>query len=838
MNTVKLYKLLFALLILISCSFSQVTGLAGWDIFVDPGHSQNENMGIYNYSEAMKNLGVGLELGDLLLSLTDIDTVTMSRTNAQQYIGLTERCNLANSLGASWYHSLHSDAGGSSANSTLLLWGELDNGQPDPPVGGEAMSDNMIDLLTRGMRTYTIYGSIGDCSFYTWSDWCQTSGGPYLAVNRLTNMPSELSEAGFHTNPRQNQLNMNAEWKRMEAWTFFWSILKYHDIDRPPVGILAGIISDLESEVPINGAEVSVNGLTYTTDTYASLFTQYSNDPDQLHNGFYYFEDLPNTALEVIVTAPDYYPDTLTVTPLDTFITFRDFELVSSLPPFVATSVPAAGDTNFSTMEEIEIDFSREMDPVSSEASFSISPQVSGSLSWTHSNSTLIFNPDQLEYNTYYQVTIGESAQDVYGHFFDGDNDGVAGGEFQLSFRTEAVDIYAPEIVYHYPRTSASNIELKPLINFNFNEIIHTDTQLSDYFRLEQISDNSYPAIRIDHYQVNNRSIINIFPYEYLNASEVHVTRVLAGIQDLVGNEVTFNRSYSFLTGSTGLQITSIDDFEGDLTTRWWAPENSGSTTGITVTGNNRAENDSIVNHLTGSNSSLELNYSWDPAATNWLIREYLAGGAPRDVTFNDTWILQVYIFGDGSGNQFRFCVDDNTGFTGHEVSPWYTIDWYGWKLVSWDLAAGETGTWIGDGVLNGTLRYDSIQLTWVPGNPTTGQLFFDDLRIVQETVAGVDEIATGIPSGFTLAQNYPNPFNPVTRIDFTIPAFASVNLLVYDLKGYLVRTIVDESLSAGAHSVKWDGKNDSGIPVASGVYLYRLSSADFSQSRRMLYIK
>lgn len=835
MNTVKLYKLLLALLILVSFSVSQVTGLSDWDIWLDAGHSRDENMGIYGYSEARRNLRVALNIEDLLLTLTDIDTVGMTRRNDQVSVGLTERCNMANNWGASWFHSLHSDASsmGSSANSTLLLWGQLANGNPDPPVGGEAMSDLMIDLLTRAMRTYTVYGSIGDCSFYGCS-----GTGPYLAVNRLTNMPSELSEAGFHTNPRQNQLNMNEEWKRMEAWTFFWSILKFHNIPRPTVGILAGIISDLESEVPINGAVVTVNGQAYTTDTYASLFNQYSNDPDQLHNGYYYFEDLPNTALEVIVTAPNYYPDTLTVTPLDTFITFRDFELVSSLPPYVAASVPAAGDTNFSAMEEIEIDFSREMDPVSTEASFSISPPISGSLSWTHSNNTLIFNPDELEYNTYYQVTIGESAQDVYGHFFDGDNDGIAGGVFQLQFRTEPVDIYAPEIVYHYPRTSASNIELKPLINFNFNEIIQTDTQISDYFRLEQISDNSYPDIRIDHYQVNNRSSINIFPYEYLNASEVHVTRVLAGIKDLTGNEVTFNRSYSFLTGSTGLQITSIDDFEGDLTTRWWAPGSSGSTTGITATGNSRAENDSIVNHLTGSNSSLELNYSWDPAATSWLIREHLSGGAPRDVTFNDTWILQVYIFGDGSGNQFRFCVDDNTNFGGHEVSIWYTIDWIGWKLVSWDLAAGETGTWIGDGVLNGTLRYDSIQLTWVPGNPATGQLFFDDLRIVQETVAGVDEMTTTIPSGFTLAQNYPNPFNPVTRIDYTIPAFAFTNLSVYDLNGKLVRTLVNNTKSPGEYSVIWNGKNDNGIPVASGVYLYRLSSADFSQSRRMLYIK
>ena len=93
------------------------------------------------------------------------------------------------------------------------------------PNGGKAMSEIMVDLLTMGMRTDT-RGAIGDCSFYTWSDWCERSGGPYLHVNRVSIMPSELSESGFHTNPRQNQLFMNAEWKQLEAMIFYWSILE------------------------------------------------------------------------------------------------------------------------------------------------------------------------------------------------------------------------------------------------------------------------------------------------------------------------------------------------------------------------------------------------------------------------------------------------------------------------------------------------------------------------------------------------------------------------------------------------------------------------------------
>ena len=129
---------------------AQVTGLSGWNIFVDPGHSQNENVGIYGYSEAKKVLQVGLNLRDLLLSKTDIDTVYMSRTNEQQYVTLTQRTDYANSVHADWYHSIHSDAGASSVNSTLLLYGQYADGSEKIPNGGKAMSDTIIPILTAG----------------------------------------------------------------------------------------------------------------------------------------------------------------------------------------------------------------------------------------------------------------------------------------------------------------------------------------------------------------------------------------------------------------------------------------------------------------------------------------------------------------------------------------------------------------------------------------------------------------------------------------------------------------------------------------------------------------
>jgi hypothetical protein len=311
-------------------------------------------------------LRVGLALREMLLRTTDIDTVYISRTNDQQVVSLTQRTDHANSLGAAWFHSIHSDAGVSTANSTLLLWGQYQDGREKVPNGGKAMSAIIVNILSRGMRIPS-RGSIGDCTFYG----CNFPG-PYLSVNRRSTMPSELSEVGFHTNPKQNQLNMNADWKKLEAKTLYWSLLQFHGIARPAEGICAGIVSDLESGIPLNGARVKLNGQTSTTDSFASLFHQYTNDPNLLHNGFYYFENIPQGTHQMIVETDHYKSDTLQVVVSDTFFTFKDSKLLSQIPPRVVSTNPAPGDTNFVAWNPLVIDFSRRMNRASVETTLAI----------------------------------------------------------------------------------------------------------------------------------------------------------------------------------------------------------------------------------------------------------------------------------------------------------------------------------------------------------------------------------------------------------------------------------------------------------------------------------
>jgi N-acetylmuramoyl-L-alanine amidase len=817
---------------------AQVTGLAGWNIYIDPGHSQKENMGIYGYSEAEKNLRVALALRDNLLQTTDIDTVYTSRSNDQQSVSLTQRTDHANSLGAAWYHSIHSDAGSSTANSTLLLWGQYRDGREKIPNGGRAMSAHIVNLLTRGMRT-TTRGSIGDCSFYG----C-TFDGPYLHVNRESTMPSELSEAGFHTNPRQNQLNMNAEWKKLEAKTLDWSILQFHDIARPGEGICAGFVSDLETGVPLNGARLKLNGQTYVTDSYASLFYKYTSDPNLLHNGFYYFENVPKGAHQMIVETDNYKSDTLQVVVTDTFFTFTDPKTISQASPYVVSTTPAPGDTNFPITAAMTINFSRWMNRATVEAALTLQPEMPKTFFWSNNNSTLqISFTSKLQEKTAYTLTIGGSAQGQFGHPLDGNQDGFGGDGFVLSFKTGPADMQAPALLSVYPLNRSTNAELHPIINMRFNEAIDPASVTPNIFLLERAQDNSSVAGTLKHYLVGSQSVLCFFPAQPLMPNENYVAKILPGLKDVIGNVVTSQRSFNFTTGAGGVfSVTNIDDFESNLTGNWWVPQQSGSTTGIVTEKTSRNSNNAIVNVLTQSVTALQVNYGWDTNAGSWLIREYLGGGPPRQVLFNSSFILQVYVFGDGSGNKFRFAVDDNVpveSAANHEVSPWYTIDWIGWRQVSWNMATDGTGTWIGDGRLDGTLRIDSIQLTYNPGSAAEGTIYVDDLRLLKKASVDVDEPAATLPSTFVLRQNYPNPFNPETTIRYQIPNDRQhVVLAIYDVMGKIVKTLVDAEQPAGNYAIHWNGKDANDKPVASGTYLYKLTAGEFAQTKRMMLVR
>src|SRR5262249_9804888 len=97
---------------------------------------------------------------------------------------------------------------------------------------------------------------------------------------------------------------------------------------------------------------------------------------------------------------------------------------------------------------------------------------------------------------------------------------------------------------------------------------------------------------------------------------------------------------------------------------------------------------------------------------------------------------------------------------------------------------------------------------------------------------------AAGPSLNNSLAQNYPNPFNPQTTIAFSIATRAATHLAIYDVNGALVRTLANEMRAAGPYRITWDGRDDGGRVVASGVYFYKLSAGGFTQTKKMVLLK
>ncbi|UCB52776.1 MAG: T9SS type A sorting domain-containing protein, partial [Candidatus Zixiibacteriota bacterium] len=102
-------------------------------------------------------------------------------------------------------------------------------------------------------------------------------------------------------------------------------------------------------------------------------------------------------------------------------------------------------------------------------------------------------------------------------------------------------------------------------------------------------------------------------------------------------------------------------------------------------------------------------------------------------------------------------------------------------------------------------------------------------------------EVAEGqenTPRSFSLKQNYPNPFNPETIIQYDLPRGHEVEIVVYNILGQKVRTLLEEYQKAGRHRVLWDGRDDKGKEVSSGIYLYRIKTAEFAQTKKMVLLR
>lgn len=163
-------------------------------------------------------------------------------------------------------------------------------------------------------------------------------------------------------------------------------------------------------------------------------------------------------------------------------------------------------------------------------------------------------------------------------------------------------------------------------------------------------------------------------------------------------------------------------------------------------------------------------------------------------------------------------------------------------KALSPPLALYRPVAWIGSAAgtvpAGGTLRHDltvDVSSLWLGSHPVDLAVLHGGTASVRRVTIRVEE-SVALPP--LLAQNAPNPFNPSTTLRWHLPEAGPVSLVVYDLAGRRVATLVDSTQPAGDGAVTWHGTDDRGHPVASGAYLYRLTTSTDAQTRRMVLVR
>jgi hypothetical protein len=141
--------------------------------------------------------------------------------------------------------------------------------------------------------------------------------------------------------------------------------------------------------------------------------------------------------------------------------------------------------------------------------------------------------------------------------------------------------------------------------------------------------------------------------------------------------------------------------------------------------------------------------------------------------------------------------------------------------------------------------------------NYTSQVIYFGDCNAVFEGDAYIDECGecvggnTGIvecdlsnneyqliPKGYHLSQNYPNPFNPITYIQYSIPHYDFITIDIINISGQIINTIVQSSHQPGNYEIMWDGTNQNGISVPSGIYFYKLDADEFISVKKLVLLK
>jgi hypothetical protein len=215
----------------------------------------------------------------------------------------------------------------------------------------------------------------------------------------------------------------------------------------------------------------------------------------------------------------------------------------------------------------------------------------------------------------------------------------------------------------------------------------------------------------------------------------------------------------------------------------------------------------------------------YDPSGNQVWVRRYNGPGNRLD--------LAQALALDGSGNVY--------------VSGWSWEDDTDYDFVTIKYSPSGDQLWVKgfDGPANGNdIAYaaavDDFGNLYVAGwSIGVGTAYdFATVKYVQEEVFVEEEDQEEIVSSFVLFQNFPNPFNPQTVIEYNLNCPSELSIKIYNIKGQLVKTLINGHREKGSHQISWDGKDEKGKKTSSGIYFYQLKAKDYIETKKMVKLR
>jgi hypothetical protein len=223
---------------------------------------------------------------------------------------------------------------------------------------------------------------------------------------------------------------------------------------------------------------------------------------------------------------------------------------------------------------------------------------------------------------------------------------------------------------------------------------------------------------------------------------------------------------------------------------------------------------------LTGNSqrTSFTWTQSTDPNNTPLITTVPLSDGKVKPDTINDADVIN-----------YTFKIKENNTITLPDS-------------VNTDMLISATGTTLFNlmKTVGGSVDQKKITVNWyIVADDGIHQTLSDSrvLTIQNDGINAVEETKE-LPTKFAVGQNYPNPFNPTTNINYELPKASDVKIVIYNILGQPVRTLVNARQEASFYTITWDGKNDLGMPVSTGTYIYSVKAGEFTATKKMNLLK